>query len=69
MIHYSQIGVPSLMLDMAGGAVSDVRVKCGRLALQKIFIVGVAGDTFRFVNAFDGRMTSVAVGFNLRVSR
>ena len=57
------------MLNVAGGAVSDVRVKRGRLALQKIFVVGMAGDTFRFVNASNGRMASGAVGFKRRVSR
>ena len=57
------------MLDMTGGAVSDVRVKGGRLPLQKIFVICVASDTFRFVNTSYSRVAGGAIGFKLRVSR
>ena len=57
------------MLDVASGAVADVRMKGGWLPLEQCFVAGVAGDTFHFVNALNSRVASGTSGVEKSVSR
>lgn len=68
VVHPTQIRVRAPVFDVAGGAVIDICVKGGRLSLKKRFVIGVAADTFRFVNALNGGMAGGAIRFKLRVS-
>jgi hypothetical protein len=52
---------------VAGGAVSDIRVKGGRLPLKQRSVGRVACDAFCAVNTFDGRVARRAVGFERSV--
>ena len=61
VVHAPQIGISALMLDVALGALLDLGMKRGRLALNECSVVGVASDALRIVGTLDCRMAGGAI--------
>ena len=61
VIHFRRGRHATLVFKMAGGARIDLGVKGGRLALQDIFIVGVAGDALVRIYSLDRRVAGRAI--------
>src|SRR2546423_15372969 len=60
MIHIGWPRGPSAMFEMAGSAASDVRVKCSRLACERL-VIGMTNGASARSNSVDRRMASRAI--------
>ena len=67
VIHLRRARDPALMFEMARRALGDIGVKGARLALQDIFVVGVANDAAFRRDALERSMARGAIIFEERV--